>query len=123
MLKQSASVLIMENGKVLAVSRKNDPSDMGLIGGKKEPTETLEQCAIRECLEECGLLIYGLQEVFTAPISWGTYVNTTFIPAGYTGTIHTNEAGVVRWVEPQIIMAGTFAEYNTALFKHLGLIK
>ena len=52
-MKQSASTLIVENGKVLLVLEKN--GTWSFPGGKKEPNETLEQAAVRETREETGL--------------------------------------------------------------------
>lgn len=52
--KTAVCVLLEKDGKFLSVSRKNDPTDFGLPGGKLDFGETLIQCAKREVLEETG---------------------------------------------------------------------
>ena len=52
---KAAMVLAFNQGKVLAVSRKNDKTKFGLAGGKVDPGETFIEAAIRECYEETGL--------------------------------------------------------------------
>jgi hypothetical protein len=47
-----------------------------------------------------------------------------FTPKSYTGTIVESDEGIVRWLEPDILIKGkTFGEFNVELFKHIGLIK
>lgn len=120
-VKKAATVLIIKNAKVLAISRKNDHTNFGLVGGKCKENETFEQCAIRETYEETGLTIYELTLVFTRQDD--EYEVQTFIPKSYSGTIVESDEGIVRWVSPEVVMAGTFGQYNANLFKHLGIIK
>jgi 8-oxo-dGTP pyrophosphatase MutT (NUDIX family) len=120
-MKRASTVLIIENNKVLSVSRKDNHNDMNLIGGKCEENETFEDACVRECNEECGLTISNLTLVFTREHD-GWEVQT-FIPKTYTGSIIESDEGIVRWVKPEVVMAGTFGVYNTELFKHIGLIK
>lgn len=46
-----------EEGKteVVLIDRKNTPYGKALPGGFLDPWETLEQCAVREFFEECGV--------------------------------------------------------------------
>ena len=119
--KRAACVLIVaEDGKVLAVSRKDNPNVWGLPGGKVDPAETEEQAAARELQEETGLTAKKLSRVFSADD--GEYVTTTFACEA-DGEIDTDESGVIRWVEPAILFDPTtspFYGYNRALFKKLG---
>lgn len=50
-----------EDGKVLLLKRNSDcefePNKWGFAGGKVMPGETTKEGAIRECLEECGVII------------------------------------------------------------------
>ena len=49
-------VLFNDKGEVLAVSRKDDHNDFGLIGGKMDPEDrTTWDAAVRETKEETGL--------------------------------------------------------------------
>src|ERR1035437_3070592 len=57
-MKKAVCILVYnDDGEILAVSRKNDPNDLGLPGGKVDPGETEEEAVVREMLEETGLEI------------------------------------------------------------------
>ena len=52
-MKEAVQVVILnDNGEVLAVSRKEDHNDFGLVGGKVDEGETPIQAILRETLEE-----------------------------------------------------------------------
>jgi len=111
------------DGKILAVSRKNDPTAFGLPGGKVDPGEDDETAAERELMEETGLSTVSMKRIFTGKD--GPFTVTTFL-AKLAGDINTDEAGVVKYVDPSVVIDGPFAEYNTELFQRveeLGLMK
>ena len=121
-MKRASTVLIIENDKVLSISRRNDHNDFGIVGGGVEKNETFEQACIRETFEETGLTISDLTLVFEKQL--GDYFVQTFTPKSYTGTIVESDEGIVRWLTPDILMNGkTFGEFNKELFKHIGLVK
>jgi len=121
--KQAACCLIMgHDGTVLAVSRRNDPSAMGLAGGKVDPGETAMEAAARELYEETGLTATKLTQVFSSRDGQG-FVTTTFA-CEVEGEINTEESGVVKWVHPSVLINSTsspFADYNVKLFAKLGM--
>ena len=118
--KQAACCLILsDDGKVLAVSRKDDPTAFGMPGGKVDPGEDAETAAARELQEETGLVATKLHQVFVRKETDG-YTTTTFV-AEVTGEIDTPESGIVRWVTPDVLFAGPFGTYNKLLWKKLGL--
>lgn len=118
--KQAACCLILsDDGKVLAVSRKDDPTAFGMPGGKVDPGETAEQAAARELQEETGLTATALHQVFVRKEHDG-YTTTTFATE-VSGQIDTPESGVVRWVTPEVLFAGPFGGYNKRLWAKLGL--
>lgn len=119
-VKRAACCLILTNdGHVLAVSRKDDPTAFGLPGGKVDPGETPEQAAARELQEETGLIASKLSPVFTHQEDDG-FVTHTF-SCEVEGEINTPESGAVRWVKPEVLFNGPFGKYNIRLWKQLGL--
>jgi len=116
---QAAVCLIMaEDGTILAVSRKDDPTAWGLPGGKVDPGETPEEAAIRELKEETGLDVVNLRKIFVR--GEGDGYTTHCFATEAVGEINTGEAGVVRWVTLDELLAGPFGPYNRQLFKKIG---
>jgi len=121
--KHTVAVLLFNSeGKVLGVSRKDDHSKFGLIGGKVDEDDiSLELAAIRECKEETGLDIFNLKKVFSYKNEEKDKVGTTFM-AEYKGYIHKTsekETGVVKWITFDELKSGPFGKYNSALEEHL----
>lgn len=123
-----------DDGTILSVSRKNNPDDKGLPGGKCEPGETYMDAAIRELLEETGYLAEDLEPIFMADGDTGLPVDNltkpslnsynkipcntvTFIAKSYRKVQEITESGLVEWVPMDVICKGSFAKYNTALLR------
>jgi 8-oxo-dGTP pyrophosphatase MutT (NUDIX family) len=118
-LRAACCLIVAPDNTILAVSRKNNPSDFGLPGGKVDPGESFKQAAARELQEETGLYATSLNMVFKAKDKSG-YVTATFATE-VSGEVDTDETGVVRWVKPADLLNGMFADYNKALFTRLGI--
>lgn len=116
-MKHSVCALVFrESGKILGVSRKDDPTSFGLIGGKVEPGETLEEALIRETKEETGLHIVKYRKIFER-IDNDEHC-TTFL-CSVIGEIKTRESGVVKEVTWEELFNGPFGEYNHELYNTL----
>ena len=123
--KRAACVLVQHAGQVLAVSRKHDPTAMGLPGGKMDDADEDERAAAaRELEEETGLRVdpRDLRPVFTHSAD-EQYTTTTFEVDWHdcAGPIRTTEAGRVRWVSWDVLLAGPFGRYNAMLMAELGI--
>lgn len=118
----ACALIVADDGKVLAVSRRNDPTMWGLPGGKVDPGETTEDACKRETFEETGLTITNLAHVFTKQGKNEGYTTSTFV-CEVSGEIGTSEEGIIRWVDPSVLLnadSTPYADYNRELFKTLG---
>jgi ADP-ribose pyrophosphatase YjhB (NUDIX family) len=111
-------VILNDNGEVLAVSRKDNHSDFGLVGGKVDPEDKDEiAAAIRETKEETGLDVFNLELIFAK--HWDGYMGYTYL-ADYTGEIKTDEPHVVKWVPFNTVVEGSsFGFWNNLVAKSL----
>ncbi len=123
-------VIIQRAGLVLAVSRKDDMSDLGLPGGKAEPGEQPWDALVREVFEETGVrLKFGMYVYHRLDYAQRGDTKPT-LPAlcflvgveGFEGEPSQVEAGRVAWVPQEEIVADhcSFREYNRALFEAVG---
>lgn len=122
--KTAVCVLLEKDGKFLSVSRKDDPTDFGLPGGKLDFGETLIQCAIREAKEETG---YDLSIDPYNPflkIDENGMFTITFRASFSNGTtrseISEEETGRVDFVTNEQLCNGSFGTYNKEMLEHFG---
>lgn len=103
-------VLLNDKGEVLAVSRKDNHSDFGLIGGKIDPEDNDNPLVAikRETKEETGLDITNLRLIYTGE---GKRTQFTYV-ADWCGEIHTDEPHLVKWTGFQEVIDGSFGIYN-----------
>lgn len=120
--KDCSLILIKHGDKFLGVSRKDDHSDIGLPGGKREYDESFQGCAVRETLEETGYKIRLLPKAPFEGHDQGLYCRTFMAEIIDDTRIPVDEAetGLVGWFEKQTFIDGSFGEYNIKMFKHFG---
>lgn len=118
MKKSVAIVCLNDEGKVLAVSRKDNHSDFGLPGGKvdEEDMDDVYLAAIREMKEETGLDIKNLKLLLSCPADG--YLAYAFL-ADWEGEIKTDEPHVVKWAPFSKILEGQFKNYNLKVIESL----
>lgn len=114
--QEAVLALIFKGDKIIGVSRKNNPNDFGLIGGKVEPNETKAYALYREVEEETGLKLIRGKKIYTN--FDGNMVCTTYLCEA-EGDIQTNEGGVVKEITWDDLFAGSFGDYNREVYKAL----
>jgi 8-oxo-dGTP diphosphatase len=113
-MKLATLVYVRDKGRTLMLHRIKKPNDMHAgkwngLGGKLEPGETPEECAVREVAEESGLhlidpVLRGLIVFpqFARNEDWFTFVLTA---DRFTGELIDSAEGVLAWVEDERVAA------------------
>ena len=119
-MKRAVAIILYHDGRVLGFLRAKD-QELGFPCGKVEEGETLEQAAVRECMEETGFVIQVTNQPPFVSYDSGYEVST------YTATVmriespkHPHE-GVSLWVHPRHMCTGHFGVYNRAALAHFGI--
>ncbi len=108
-MKLGTLVYIREDGRTLMLHRVKKKNDIhrgkwNTLGGKLEPGETPEECAIREVYEESGLIIENpeMKGILTFPSfdevdDWYVFV---FVTSRYSGELlEESPEGILAWIE------------------------
>lgn len=113
------AVIFNAEGLLLATHRRDNPNDWGLPGGKNDPGESGFDAIRREVIEETGI-----ETVYT-------YVRTRndgdYVVACYVGStpdikvVTDNHEGLGKWVDPKLVLQGSFGQFNRDLFAAIGL--
>lgn len=119
-MRKAAVMLIIENGRILSISRRYDQTKFGLPGGKLEPNEASEVAAIRETLEETGVKvskcihIFRREELSDRP-GGEDFITDCYYALEWSGIPQDSEEGKVEWLSEQELIGnkGAFADYNT----------
>jgi 8-oxo-dGTP diphosphatase len=108
-MKLATLCYVRQGGKTLMIHRVKKANDMHLgkwngLGGKLNPGETPEECALREIYEESGLTAYQPQfkgfltfPAFTEEEDWYAFV---FVVEKFEGELmDSSEEGFLQWVD------------------------
>lgn len=100
---------IVRDGKVLLIKRAYAPYQnlWTLPGGRLEPGETIEQCAIREISEEVGLVIRNPRPVMVQALGRdSTFRLAVFATGDFTGQVRaSDEVADHMWMDPVALIA------------------
>lgn len=120
-VKEAAVAWIPHNGKVLAVSRRDIPEDMGLPGGKLENGETSLEALIREVKEETGVEVRSATLVFQRSVPGEVdFLTSLYLVDSFEGIPKNVEEGIsVRWIDPKELLKEncTFRNFNMDAFE------
>jgi len=107
-MKLATLCYVRRDGKTLMVHRIKKENDMHLgkwngLGGKLEPGESPEECAIREIYEESGLRVSNpsLKGILTFPgfandEDWYAFV---FVFTNFEGELTESDEGNLAWID------------------------
>lgn len=133
-MKKAAGILLVRksDGKILTASRRGEPNNIGIPGGKVDPGETVLEAAVREVLEETGIQVRPdeMYQVYIRPCRGDVdYEMTTFLcfaediaPRADFDEPFEFETGIqIRWSTWEELTAphNNFAKYNTGLYEHV----
>jgi 8-oxo-dGTP diphosphatase len=112
-MKLATLCYVRRDGKTLMVHRIKKENDMHMgkwngLGGKFEPGETPEECAIREIYEESGLIAQNptLKGFLTFPgfsndEDWYAFI---FVVHDFQGEISDSPEGNLAWIDDNAIL-------------------
>ena len=126
-MKEAAVVIIVKDGLVLGISRRNNPNKFGLIGGKVSKGETAMEAAVRETEEETGLMIGNVFYVYSRMEPRGSpdgedFYSHCFFTTEFVGELRESDEGHLRWMTPAELSEGelaAFGDYNSNAFRYL----
>lgn len=119
-MRKAAVMLIIKDGKILAISRRYDKTKFGLPGGKAEEFEYTMDAAMRETREETGVqvkdctLIFVREEPRDRP-EGEDFQCYCYYALDWEGVPHNSEEGEVQWLTEYELTntgKGAFADYN-----------
>ncbi|ODT83341.1 MAG: hypothetical protein ABS76_02950 [Pelagibacterium sp. SCN 64-44] len=105
----AASVGLVRDGKILLIKRAFAPYQnlWTFPGGRMDPGESIEQCAVREVQEELGLTIRNPRHALTQSLGRdGTYRLAVFTTTDFSGTLKpSDEIAGHKWADPGMLPA------------------
>lgn len=113
------AIIFNNNGQLLATHRRDDVNDWGLPGGKVDPGELAIDAIRREVIEETGI---ETEYTYIRTRPDGEYEVACYF--GSTPDINqatTEHEGLGAWVDPKMVLSGSFGEFNRSLFAAAGL--
>lgn len=102
----------------LAVSRKDNPDDFGLPGGKVDEGEMPIVALYRECIEETAFIPRNAKLIHVGQNSKYKIMTFTCTHLDQIDEV-AKEDGVVAWVELEVLFQGSFGQYNKNMWDNI----
>lgn len=121
-MREASVMLIINNGLILGVSRRDDKTKFGLPGGKVEDNESHAQAAIRETFEETGVRVVFCVEVFRreeVTPDGEMFYTYCYYASSWEGEPKDSEEGIVEWLTTEELIGdrGAFPDYNKKMLE------
>lgn len=118
-MRKAVVALIIKDGLILGISRRNDSTKFGLIGGKVDEGESLLQALFREVKEESDIILNSCELIFQREertSSGEVFYTYCYYADDWSGTPKNSEEGVVTWLTDKELTEthGAFSDYNRA---------
>lgn len=124
-MKKAVCGLLVVGDLILSVSRKDDQTKFGFVGGKLDPGEDAEIALIREYLEETGLHISIDKNVKEFVSMCGEYHTVTYVVKldqyQTWQSLDKKETGLVKLCTKDELIKGPFGKYNIEAFQYFNL--
>ena len=112
-MRSTSLVHLERDGKYLMLHRVKREQDENRdkwvgIGGKFEPGESPEDCAVREVFEETGLTMqsWSYRGIVTfVSDEWGTEYMHLFHSTDFTGSVKDCDEGVLEWIDREKLLS------------------
>ncbi len=106
-MKLATLCYVRDSSKTLMIHRIKKANDMHMgkwngLGGKLEPGETPEECAIREIREESGLHVGNL--ILKGFLTFPSFANNedwyafVYLVRDFSGELIDSKEGILRWI-------------------------
>jgi 8-oxo-dGTP diphosphatase len=113
-MKLATLCYVRRPGQTLMIHRIKKPNDMHMgkwngLGGKLDPGETPEACAIREIYEESGLTVHNPQ--FKGMITFPGFANEEdwytflFVVREFEGQLVESSEGYLKWIDDSELLS------------------
>lgn len=120
-MREAVAVLLIEGPRILGF-RHHERIGLSVPCGKREEGETLEECGIRECLEETGLTVRICSDKpFVGFDVAGNTLVTTYKVEYVSGTLTKSGEGIPQWSSIAEVAYGYFWHYNQRMLRHFGV--
>lgn len=118
-----------EQDLVLGASRRGEPDEWSLPGGKRDAGESARDCAFREFNEETGEALLGELSLLHEGMDEGGYHTSVYVPGEadrtrlsrmFTTQPREVEPGIfIAYIPPAKLFEGPFGGFNRDVFSRL----